>query len=301
MANDTCSMCAKNITRQTSSVQCTECKKLFHSACLQIPNIPDVSRFPGFSWRCEKCRSKSEGESCVIDEIRSKLNIIQDDIKQIKVKQESVVESVEFYGGKIDDFGRKLQEFEQKIKTFTKVEAKVNENSADISQLKKLMNNLEQQTRFNNLEVNGIPEYRNENLQNIIVNLFNALGVDASSGIVSYHRVPHMNANNQNSKSIIISLSSRTIKDSVLSAIRKIKGITADKIGFGSDNSKIYINDHLSRQNQALFKKTRDECRKRNINCWTRDCKIFARHPGTAKISHIIDETKLHTFISTLN
>ncbi|KAJ8946190.1 hypothetical protein NQ318_001702 [Aromia moschata] len=106
-----------------------------------------------------------------------------------------------------------------------------------------------------------------------------------------------MTPDNNNPKSIIVKLNSRSYKDEILAAIRRQKGITVDKIGFNTANSKIYINDHLTLHNQLLFKKTRDYCKTKDIKCWTRDCKIYLKHPRAGRNMWISDEN-MYSYIN---
>ncbi|KAJ8983462.1 hypothetical protein NQ317_013337 [Molorchus minor] len=217
--------------------------------------MPDINNFPGLSWKCTIC-IKNEGETQInLGLMLRKLNDIQADISLVKKKQDDMVNSLEFFGGKIDDFAKKIDEFETKIKPIPSMQAKINDHSKDIITLHSQVNNLQQQMRMNNLEINE---------KNIIE---------------SCHRVPHINSENKSPKSIIVKLITRALKEAVLAAVRREKGIAADKIGFNIDNNKIYINDHLTPLNQLLFKKTRDFCRGKNVNCWTRDCKIYLKYP----------------------
>ncbi|KAJ8974439.1 hypothetical protein NQ317_014485 [Molorchus minor] len=263
--------------------------------------MPDINNFPGLSWKCTIC-IKNEGETQInLGLMLRKLNDIQADISLVKKKQDDMVNSLEFFGGKIDDFAKKIDEFETKIKPIPSMQAKINDHSKDIITLHSEVNNLQQQMRMNNLEINGIPETSNENVSTLIYNLFNVLGIKEKNIIESCHRVPHINSENKSPKSIIVKLIiTRALKEAVLAAVRREKGITADKIGFNINNNKIYINDHLTPLNQLLFKKTRDFCRGKNVNCWTRDCKIYLKHPRTGKNIWVMNEDALEKIINNI-
>lgn len=286
-------LCKKYNEADTVSTMRNECKKCFHLNCLQTPDIPDVNKFLGLSWKCTICIKKPPVGNMDLGPLLAKLNDIQADIAQVKSKQEDMVRSIEFYGNKIDDFSIKINEFENKLKIVPTLQVNIQANATDISNLKSQVDNLQQQLRLNNLEINGIPEASNENILDIVNRLFVALDINGDNIIDTCHRVPHMKSDNKTPKSIIVKLTRRSYKDAIIAAIRKQKGVSADKIGFNDVNRKIYINDHLTPSNQLLYKKTRDLCKPKNISCWTRDCKIFLKHPQTARNMFIDCEATL--------
>lgn len=299
MGYDTCTQCAKNITRQTLSVQCVQCKKLYHSGCLRTA-IPDISNLPGLSWTCDACVKKPTDVDTNTNLLLEKLNIIQSDISEVKSKQGDIFASLEFYGGKIDDFAKKIVEFEERIDVIPSMKKDIQSNCRELIELKSQVDHLQQQLRMNNLEVNGVPEIRQENTLEIIKQLFGTLGINASHTIDTCHRVPHRNSNNKHPKSIIVKLNSRSQKDAILGSIRSRKGITAEEIGFNECKNRIFINDHLTPKNQLLYKTTRDICKTKKAHCWTRDCKIYVKHPRTEKNIEISSEDTLQKIFGGL-
>ncbi|CAG9813046.1 unnamed protein product [Phaedon cochleariae] len=262
--------------------------------------MPDVAKFPGLSWKCESCSKKTGelgGEETFAANLIEKLNFIMSDIKDIKTKQNDIVASMEYYGAKIDDFSHKMEEFDSIVKSIPKIENKVVLNTSEIDILKSNINSLEQQMRSNNIIINGIPESKNENVIEIVEKVIVTLGVNEARTIESCYRVPQKDQSRQTPKGILVKFALKSQKTNVITAIRRMKGITTGDIGFEGNNNKIFINDHLTPRNQLLYKNTREICKQKNVSCWTRDCKIYLRDPKNAKQIHIDSEDALHEII----
>ncbi|KAG5872712.1 hypothetical protein JTB14_035533 [Gonioctena quinquepunctata] len=86
------------------------------------------------------------------------------DLKEIKTNQRDLVDSVEYRGLKIDNFSKKIDTSQVKVEAIPIIESNVLQNSSEISKLKYQIDIMEQQSKMNNIIINGIPESRNENI-----------------------------------------------------------------------------------------------------------------------------------------
>lgn len=145
------------------------------------------------------------------------------------------------------------------------------------------INDLEQWSRIDNLEIQGISERPNENIYNVLENLGNAIGCPIPASDVSIaHRVQHFNNNSKQPRNIIVKLQSRRKIYDILAASRKYKisspntgrpGIRVNDLG-----ESVFINEHLSNSNKLLFKCTRDAAKNLGYKfTWVRNCTIFVR------------------------
>lgn len=306
-----CGICNTVVNRSSTSVLCCACKKQYHLKCLETPNMPDLNKFPGLQWMCAHCIGLGEGgnnrDGIIMqpsndgtDTILAKLNDIQKDLKLVKQQQSDIVTSLEFYGRKIDDFNDKINKFENQIEVIPKLEINVHANTSEISVLKEELNKLQQRSRINNIEINGITVTPNENVMQIVKCAINTLGIEGEVVVDACHRVPHMDSNNKRPYSIIARLATHNHKEKILEAIRAKKGLSTHDMGLPGDNVRVYINDHLTPQNKVLHRKTREFCKSFNTISWIRDCKILMRHPRTGKTFHIFNESVLRNISQSL-
>lgn len=297
----TCRICKASVSRQTNKqvLQCWQCKDLFHTNCVQ-PAMPDISKIPGFSWRCTECTLQAEPvkKDVGMNILLTKLDSIQTDIKDIKKQQKEFHLSLEFFGNKIDDFTKRIDKIEEKMRPIPMMQQNIQQNGKEINDLKTQIENLQQRSRINNLEINGVPQKSTENVANIVTKIFIKLGITEPNLIDACHRVPHMDHSNATPKAIIVKMISRAKKNDVLTAMRQMKNLTTDQVGLDCASSRIFMNEHLTPIQKILYKKVRDQCKNKNIKFWTRDCKIFVWCAKAGKSVHITDENALNKAIS---
>lgn len=154
-----------------------------------------------------------------------------------------------------------------------------NSGGQTITKLEAKIDSMEQQARLCNVEVCNLPEKRNENLLAIIEAIGNAVKFPLSQNdIVAIHRVPHAHQNDKKPKNIIVKLKSLVIRDNLLSAYRKSKGIKTDQIGISGALTSIYLNEHLTLKNKTLFREARKLANEYGFKyVWVRNATILVR------------------------
>lgn len=305
--SENCIVCESKASGR-SSIRCGLCSGVSHLICIKPPIPSELLKFPGFLYKCTSCSDDtnhikfgdkpSTSDSCMsklmetLNNLNSKIDHLQTDLNVVKNQQKSLTESLEFYGNKIDDFTKKIMDFETKMKIIPKLESNVISATFNLNNLQDEVDQIQQQARMKNLEINGIPESSNENLSATVNHIFSILEI-ANTSYDFCFRVPHIDSKNRNPRSVIVKMVNKYHKDNVLAAIKKRKGIKLNEIGFAGQNS-IYLNDHLTPKNKLLYKNTREFCKSSGAISWTRDCKIFIRLSKNGKTLHIHNESVLN-------
>ena len=147
------------------------------------------------------------------------------------------------------------------------------------------LNNQEQYTRREMVEVNGIPNVPNENTKEIILNLAKKMNIKLNpSSFDVIHRL-----SDKDFAPIIIKFSTRTDRNVFYDARSQLKNLTIQDLGYDPNpntKNKIYINESLTKKNKIVYKAAREECTKLNYRyCWTKNGGIYARKNET---SHVI-------------
>ena len=117
---------------------------------------------------------------------------------------------------------------------------------------------LEQYTRKYNFEIDGIPEVHGEDLEDIVIKL--AWSIDADVGPEDINIVHHFKKGKQQPNPIIVRFNNYYSKKEMYYGRRKLRKVNVRHIA-GAE--KIYINENLTSQRAALFKKVRDKKRLR--------------------------------------
>ena len=140
------------------------------------------------------------------------------------------------------------------------------------------INNHEQYTRREMVEINGLPQKENENTTELVHTLMEHLQIKVKKESLDViHRL-----SDKIDAPIIIKFTSRSERDLFYSYRSNLINTTINDLGFplnpNNKSNKIFINESLTRMNKILFKQTREECSKKNFEySWTKNGVVFAR------------------------
>ncbi|KAH6920411.1 hypothetical protein HPB50_028601 [Hyalomma asiaticum] len=151
---------------------------------------------------------------------------------------------------------------------------------------------LEQYSRLGNVEIRGVPCSQGEDCLEIVKSVGDKIGCPVlPNDLDVVHRVP---TKSNDKKNIIARFCSRAKKADFVSKARKARLCLGD-IGFsGQSNSPVFVNEHLTPCNKALFSKALTLKKERNwMFLWTDNCQIKARKT-TTKVLRIRDESDLN-------
>lgn len=218
------------------------------------------------------------------------MEVIYEDIALIKTNQSQFVQSLEFYGNKIDDFQSKLNSFGDALKTIDKLSAEVRALKDENKLLKTELDSLQQYTRVNDVIISGVPEKNGENIVSVVQTIGEKLNFPTNeSHIDACHRIKTNNV--EKSIKIILKLTTRQFKNDLLAAARSRRGLKAEDFGYSGNKTGIYLNDHLTSTNNKIFYMARQFCKENNYKyCWTKDCKIFVRQNDSSRIYRVTSE-----------
>lgn len=150
---------------------------------------------------------------------------------------------------------------------------------SDLDAVQLNLNDVEQRARINNLEIFGIAEKKTEALAPMICKIASVVGVKLAEEDIDYAtRLPSRVNIKGLPRTVIVKFKSIHLRDSLLSAVRKRRGLVSTDIGIPGDGKPIYINEHLTSTNKALLKATKIKCKELGFqNIWTRNAKIYVR------------------------
>ncbi|XP_052757070.1 uncharacterized protein LOC128202085 [Galleria mellonella] len=227
------------------------------------------------------------------DSLRSELRLIlKEELKQIlsaelqplKEKLTDLDTSLTFISSQYDEMTKLLMANKNELKCLSEENKSLREDlktcASRIKQLETENMRQQQWSRLNNIEITGVPECKTTTDLEVVMKVAERIGAPVKAADVEFaHRIqPYRTGSAQHSRAIVARFKQRSTKDAVIAAARKIRYITAEAIGIGSINDKIYVNEHLTRTNKALLRECKQKSREMNYKfVWTKNCRIYIR------------------------
>lgn len=309
-----CKKCNSVLSKRYPGLQCTGfCGNFFHAntkcsdvnkECLNL-----LRSMPGTKWVCVGCRVGKRNSLIAADpEVDVAGNSDDDRIDTSvardvfptsqfqgslnKIESELILlrQSVTFCSDKVSDFEATLVKLNDYIKLTDKLKEENHKLRSEVVMLNSRVNDLEQFSRLNNLEIVGVSERKDENLYDIAQNIANTMDFDLSVQNIEFiHRVQTRNSEGK-PKNIIMKLTSRKIKENFLNTAKaKRKADGGHILKFRDD--RIFINEHLTNENKVLFSKSREFAKEKHYKfVWVRNGHVFLRKDERSKIIQVKTE-----------
>lgn len=274
--SDNCPVCKENVTKTQHALQCTACTKWFHKNCtgLTIDEYRTYERREIDSgWCCKSCtqNQSSDGEYSDIDIRETPTN--KDLLTAMNKKFSELVKSITFNGEMMEDLQRTvkmvLEENKQLRKEQTDLKNKINNMEKEITVLKKKIMKEENQERRKNVIITGIKS--NKDLEINVKKIISKLKVPAVNFnmVVLPSKVPDKEV-------IIVKFENEDQRNQMIEN-RKKQPLTTKDCGVNELDTKIYINEDLSRNTRLLFNKARELKKIGYKYVWCKHDQVYAR------------------------
>jgi hypothetical protein len=213
---------------------------------------------------------------------RSIRGILDVELKSIKDDFKDIKDSMNFMN---ETFETIQKEHKVTLVNVKKIEEKSESMLSTIMSLQSRINQLEQNSRANNIEIQCLPEKKSENLITLIKKLGSVIECDVSEQhITRITRIAKMQQTSPRPRSIVVEFKDANLRDAFLAAnINFNKKHPKDKlnsshIGFVGKETPIYIAEHLSVANKVLHAAARKTAKEKDFKfVWVRGGKIYLR------------------------
>ncbi|CAH2096312.1 unnamed protein product [Euphydryas editha] len=154
---------------------------------------------------------------------------------------------------------------------------------------------MEQCMRESNLEIQGVPEFKSENVVSVVKQVAKVVSAKLhDEDILSCTRVAAMNKKGQRPRAIVVKLKSSRCRDEVYSAVRRFnkahlnEKLNSSHLGIAGEKTNVYVCEHLSPANKALHAAARIKSRELGYKfIWVRNGHIFVRKDENSRFIHI--------------
>lgn len=235
-----------------------------------------------------------------VTSLTSKMStLFSPDLKSIKEEINDVKQSMSFIDSQYEDF---IKEHKAAMETMKILKEENQTMRSTISDLSSRLNQVEQQARSSNIELQCVPEKKDENLINLVSQLGETIECHVTDNdIPRCTRVAKFNNNSSRPRSIIVQFVSPKLRDSFLAAsitFNKAKKDPKEKINASHlglrESSPVFVVEHLSSVNKALHGATRLRAKEKGYKyVWIRSGRIFVRKSDNEPHIYIRDSSSL--------
>lgn len=318
----TCPVCKDNFS---DGVKCTKCLLSYCFSCANISesNYRKLGPSRQAAMHCANCKTvgkSNQGQQSpglhpgssstatidvVLQELRNGIagiNIRLDQLPSIKQDIQNLQQNLHNFEISISDIRKDVNENSLQLdKVIKRVESLESQPSMDTnytdlhSQISTLSSELavkDQLLRANNIEIKGIPVKKNENLYGVVCRIGELVGHPISISDINFVVRARSESN---PKPIIVGFLGRYVKDNFIASTRSHKpGLTSGDLGFPGTATRIFVNDHLTRDNKRLLTQVKKLAIEKNIKyVWVQNCKILTRRNDTSPIFAVNNEGDL--------
>ena len=208
-------------------------------------------------------------------------------LQPVLSKLDGLVDSVQFMSDKFDELNEKVKVLEMELANVVQENKQFKSDNLNLSNNMKMnresMNNLEQYTRRECIEISGIPVQPDEDTDELVITLGSLMGINVNHCDISVsNRMPNSGNSNPNANfvpKIIAKFVRRSVRDDYYKARKKLRSITTADLGMTRlSHNKIYISERLTSINRELFNQCLEVKRQHKFKfLWTRYGRIFLR------------------------
>lgn len=208
--------------------------------------------------------------------------LVTAELQNINSQISDFKESAQFLSNQYEEIKHHLNEKDNLIKVLQL------ENDLLKTELKSVTTRLdltEQHLRECNLEINGIPEHRSENLTDTLIKLTAVIDCPLQADdIHKVMRVAKLNNSSNRPRSIVVKLNSQRTRDTILAGTARFNKNQPDNklnslhLGLPDPRSPIFVSEHLSPANKALHAAARRKAKETSCKfVWIRNGRVYVR------------------------
>lgn len=266
MPEGKCSVCKENLPDDNAYLHCTNgCKLHFECGGLSASSWKSMSKPTKNAWKCPDCRGSKGDNASVRDKDTDDLKIfmknVLGELQELKVSVQNMTNNHQKVLEELTGQRKDIQQLKQEVASLTD---KLQVKDQEIESLRLKARDSEQYSRNRNIAISGIQYQKDEDLLEIMDTLAEYLNIPGHNrdDIDVLHRVPAKK--DKDHPKIIVQFKSRTKRDRWL--VNKKHGLKSFNVvgssGSKTDETPVYINEHLTREWLDLLMKAKVEGKK---------------------------------------
>ncbi|CAH2090851.1 unnamed protein product [Euphydryas editha] len=282
-------------------INCTNCLKAYNLNCVTIVTEHENARYvlPLIA-----LSSPPNNETGLVtrEDVRSIMNDVLKDhmayfvgefnttvrvllgkeLKTVKEEIKEMKDSMDFMSEKFDKI---IKEHKEALENIKVLEEKSDRLQSTVMHLQARVNQLEQNARSNNIEIQCMPERKSENLMSIVKNIDSVIKCDVvEENVMRVTRIAKMDKDSPRPRSIVVEFKNQKLRDAFLAAGFNFNKnnpndrLNTSHLGCNGNKTPIYICEHLSVANKMLHAAARRTATDKGFKfVWVRGGKVFLR------------------------
>lgn len=255
----------------------------------------------------DKSLTESKLREIIKEELSSTLDRainkhVTDQLKDIKEEIMSFRDSLTFFNKQYEDMKSRLDEKESIISNLQEDNNTLNQQ---VHELSNRLVQVEQTMRENNVEINGIPEHRTENLLTTVAQLAKTVNSSiADSDILQATRVAKLTKDTNKPRSVIVKLRSTGPRDALIAAVSQYNRqnpkdkLNSHHLGISGTKVPVYLQEHLAPFNKNIHAAARKRAREAGYKfVWIRNGRILVRKDEGSQAIQIRNSDSLKLII----
>lgn len=228
-----------------------------------------------------------------------RLDALSNDVKDVKSELNGVKDSMNFHSDQVANLSRKVESFDNQLKVMSVLKCEVSALKDEVKIIKSDQEIKDQWARRSNIELIGVPEKNSEMLMDIVDRLAKVSNFQLQPYDIDFvTRVASKDSGNGRPKPIIIKMLARHRKDDFLTALRKMKNLSTNHIGYPDQSRRIFANDHLTSANKQLLNRVKILAKDKNYKfVWVKNCMIKVRQNEKSPTQIIYNELDLKKIV----
>lgn len=247
-------------------------------------------------WRCQPCASQRRKSMRFDSQVTEGKLTLEDIMKQMIGMAEGQKQMEKNFNSSYEVLYQKIDESTEAVKIQTvelekcrkQIEELVRENNMLKDKVEVLEGRIEEQEQYsrrNVVEIHGIPQEKNEDMVAVVKEVGKALDMEITSPMIdACHRLGRRPGPNSSPPAIIVKFTSRLDKEELLRKRRIKNNFSTRHMNLGVDQP-IYINESLTPMRKKLLAEARRIKREKTFKfLWVRSGKIFLRKEEGCKV-----------------
>lgn len=222
---------------------------------------------------------------------------------ELAAQNNSILQAIELMSTKYDDVMKRVNDVEEKCAAIKHIIQKNETLTKRVTYLEEKLDALENKGAETEIEIRGLPESRQENLQQSLINISSTINSSVDKkDIISIHRKPHTGAQAGGPKPVVVKFSGQQERDTFILSLKKFnkncksntEKLNTSHLNIAGPLKPIYVSEHLSQRMKYLLMAAKKFSKENRFAfCWYKGGGIYLKKQDGAKTFRIRSEEML--------